>query len=152
MLALDAANRIEATGNYALFTQAFNIAYRVHLEKLENLESLTKQKLFGSLNTEGSVIGDMERITVAGTSDLAHSQTRYKVALEQFQPQHVTLDIKGARTEALLSMLGRAPYALAAFRITSYNVCYTKLLRKTAYVTGNHTGHHPYPQHPDGAA
>ncbi len=119
VLALDDANRIEATGNYALFTQAFNIAYRVRLEKLENLKPLTGEQLFGTLHTEGSAVGDMEHIAIEGTSDLAHSQSRYNVTLEHFQPQRVTLDIKDARTEALLSMLGRAPYAPGALHVNA---------------------------------
>ena len=116
-LLLTPNNRITVLGNYSLFSQAFDVAYRIKLEKLEALEALSGQKLHGALRTEGKVVGDMEHFSVEGSSDIADSQSNYHLVIDDLSPQSIKADIKNAKTEQLLAMVGKAPYALSLLNL-----------------------------------
>ena len=53
VLQLSKSNTITIKGNYGLFSQAFDTAYRVKLEAVEELKSLTNAPLVGRVFTEG---------------------------------------------------------------------------------------------------
>ncbi len=116
-LLLTPNNRISVVGNFNLFSQAFNMAYRLKLENLKALEPLSKQKLYGVFRTEGTVTGDLKTTRIQGNSDVAESNTTYHMVLNDFNPQSIIATIDGAKTEQLLAMVGKAPYALSRLHV-----------------------------------
>ncbi|MEA1918558.1 MAG: hypothetical protein U9N52_01855 [Campylobacterota bacterium] len=119
ILALTPKNKITVVGNYGLFSQSFNISYRLRLNNLEALKPLTKERLYGKFHTEGTVIGDLAKIDIKGSSDIASSQTRYDVTLTDFNPSSIKAIINGAKTEELLALVGKAPYAISTLHVNA---------------------------------
>ena len=111
LLEINPNNTILLKGNYSLFSQAFNVAYRLRLEDLPSLESLTQTKLNGSFHTEGKVKGDMKRINVDGSSDIASSSTTYHVELKDFNPTSIIAKIDAADLKELLYTVNQKAYA-----------------------------------------
>lgn len=113
LLELSANNTVHIKGNYSLFSQAFDVAYRVKLEELSSLSTLAKMPLNGNFRTEGSVKGDMEFIEVDGKSDVAKSETAYRVELTELQPTSIIATVSHAKLAELLNMAAQKAYASA---------------------------------------
>ena len=116
-LLLDDANSIEAVGNFSLFSQTLDAAYRVRLDKLESLKKLTQTPLYGKLHTDGTVVGSLNELVIDGKSDVAHSVTTYNVLLTDFSPSRIKAEIGDADVKTLLAMGGQKPFADAKFSL-----------------------------------
>ncbi len=119
VLALTPKNKITLLGNFALLSQKFNVSYRLRLNHLETLQALTQEKLYGKFHTEGTVIGNLKTIAIKGSSDIASSQTTYDVTLNDFNPTSIKAIIDGAKTEELLALVGKAPYAISSLHVNA---------------------------------
>ena len=117
LLDLNANNSIFVKGNYSLSTLAFNVAYRVNLEELKTLQSLTSTQLQGSFHTDGAIVGDMEFIKVDGKSDIASSVTAYSVELTDFNPTSIVAKMNSADLKSLLFMVNQKAYASAKINL-----------------------------------
>ena len=107
VLALDRSNTITVKGDYSIFSQSFDINYKVALAYLEGLKDITQTELKGSFYTDGNVTGDLKEIALRGKSDFASSQTTYSVDLVDFNPTVVLASIKGAKIGEILEMVGQ---------------------------------------------
>jgi len=116
-LQLDGFNTIEAVGNFSLFAQSVDAAYRVRLDKLESLEKLTQTPLYGKFHTDGTVVGTMKEITIDGKSNVAKSATTYNVLLTDFNPSRIKAVITNADLKSLLAMGGQKPFADASLSL-----------------------------------
>lgn len=116
-LALSENNTLHLKGNYSLFSQAFDIAYRVDLRELKSLQPLTQKELQGSLKTEGSMVGDRDFFTIKGSSDIAKSATTYDVELTEFTPTSIIAKVQNAELQSLLLMSGEKQYASATLNL-----------------------------------
>lgn len=119
VLALTPKNIITASGSYELFAQSFNVNYNLELNNLEALEPLTKEKLYGVFHTKGTAIGDLKKIDIKGSSDIASSKTAYDVTLTNLNPSSIKAVIDGAKTEELLALVGKAPYAISKLHVNA---------------------------------
>jgi len=117
LLELNKNNTIHAKGNYSLFSQSFDVAYRVSLLELESLEPLTQAPLRKSFKTQGSVVGDMEFFEVNGTSDVAKSQTSYYVAMSELSPSAIVANVKELDLASLLEIGAQKRYADAKINL-----------------------------------
>lgn len=113
LLEINKNNSVLISGNYSLFSQAFDVAYRVNLEELKTLEPLTKTKLQSSFHTDGTVVGDMAFVKIDGKSDVAASKTKYHVELTDFNPTSIIATIDSADLKKLLFMVNQKAYASA---------------------------------------
>ena len=109
-LQLSKSNRIEASGNYSLFSRELNAVYRIRLNALEELKPLTQRTLHGKLGAEGSVVGSSAQLRIDGSSDIAQSQTTYEIELLDLAPTKVIATIKQLQLNALLQMSGEPAY------------------------------------------
>ncbi|MBA1432485.1 MAG: hypothetical protein FAF04_02555 [Epsilonproteobacteria bacterium] len=114
VLQLNKENRISVEGTYSLFSQDFDLTYKLALEKLSSLQALTKTKLNDSFFTEGKVKGNMQDIKVQGLSDVAKSNTSYKIVLKNLHPTSIIAKVQDLDLSALLHMLNQKQYAAAA--------------------------------------
>ncbi len=119
VLALTPKNIITLTGSYELFAQSFNVNYNLELNNLEALESLTKEKLYGEFHTNGTAIGNLKKIDIKGSSDIASSKTSYDVTLTDLNPSSIKAVINGAKTEEILALVGKAPYAISTLHVNA---------------------------------
>jgi len=113
LLELSKSNNIALKGTYSLFSQAFDISYRVEIKELEELKSLTNAPLKGRVFTNGTIKGDSSFITIAGVSDIAKSDTSYHIELTEFNPTSIIAKVKKANLLSLLELGGQKPYASA---------------------------------------
>ena len=113
VLEIDKNNIVSVNGNYSLFSQAFNVAYKVRMNRLESLKSLTNAPVQGKFHTQGTVKGDMAFIEVDGLSDVAKSETTYHVELTDLNPTSIVAKIKDAKLASLLKLGGQSAYAKA---------------------------------------
>ena len=117
LLDLNPNNSILVKGNYSLFTQAFNVAYRVDLKELKTLRALTSAQLQSSFYTDGTVVGDMASMSVDGKSDLASSATVYHVELTDLNPTSIVAKIDSADLKSLLFIANQKAYASAKINL-----------------------------------
>ncbi len=94
VLELNNDNIISLNGNYSLFSQSFEINYKVKLDDLNSLKSLSGVELQKSFYTNGKVKGNMDFITIVGISDVASSDTSYYVELTEFNPTSIIAKVK----------------------------------------------------------
>jgi len=117
LLELTPKNTIALKGTYSLFTQTFDVDYDVSLRELSSLKSLTKKELNDSFYTDGNVKGDMKFVKVIGKSDVAKSNTTYKVELHDFNPTSIIAKVSNLDLASLLHILGEKKYADAAVNL-----------------------------------
>jgi hypothetical protein len=113
VLQLNKNNTIAAQGSYSLFSQSFNIKYKVDLQELTTLQPLTSTQLQDSFFTDGTVKGNTKLFTVLGKSDVAKSKTDYKVVMSEMNPSSIIATVEKADLESLLHILNQKPYASA---------------------------------------
>ncbi|MEJ2500551.1 MAG: hypothetical protein P8Y65_05385 [Campylobacterales bacterium] len=104
-------NTIDADGDYSLWTQTVSARYHARLQNLAALEPLTSSPLRGTFQTQGTLSGTFDDLHVAGTSDVAQSQTQYTADIVDYTPVSVTLSLNNADIARLLSMGGRPAFA-----------------------------------------
>ncbi|MBN2816890.1 MAG: hypothetical protein JXQ67_09415 [Campylobacterales bacterium] len=117
LLELNKNNTILLKGNYSLFSQSFDIAYRVSLLELKTLQPLTQVQLQSSFGTEGSVVGDMAFMKVDGKSDVAKSNTSYHVELTNLNPSSIIAKVENLDLASLLYLGGQKEYASAILNL-----------------------------------
>ena len=110
-LTLEEKNRVEVEGSYALFSQSIDAKYRIRFDDLQRLKALTRQVLKGHLHSDGIAKGTLKALRIEGKSNLAQSDTVYRVTLDDFNPSGVHVEIKGASMATLLHMVDQKPYA-----------------------------------------
>jgi len=111
LVKLDDDNTVVAKGEYSLFSQDFDIDYKIGFTKLSNLNNLAKRKLSGKFISDGNVKGNLDLFKVKGKSDLALSQTDYAIIIKDMQLDKAAVKLFDARIQELLSMVGEKPYA-----------------------------------------
>jgi len=113
LLALNKNNTVAIKGEYSLFSQSFNLDYKVDLKELKTLKPLTSMELQDSFMTEGNVVGDSKLLNVKGRSDVAKSNTNYAITLKEFNPSKIIAKVENLDLPALLHMLKQKEYASA---------------------------------------
>ncbi len=101
---------IKVTGNVGFLDRSLDLRYFVDIKNLEDLKPLTNAALRGPLKTEGSVEGRLDDFKVVGSSDLAKSDTKYRVAVKSFEPREVIATVKDASISRLLYMVMQPPF------------------------------------------
>jgi len=117
VLEINKQNIIKVNGSYSLFSQSFDIDYKVEFNDLSSLRALTNVELRNSLFTNGKVKGDMSFINIDGVSDVASSATTYHVELKDFNPTSIIAKINGAKLDELLEMGAQKNYADAEINL-----------------------------------
>ena len=117
LLEIDSKNSLHVKGYYSIFSQSFDVAYRVKLDSLESLKQLTQAPLRGAIATEGTVKGNRAFIEIDGFSDVAKSDTTYHVELKDFNPTSVIAKVKEADLASLLYIGGEEAYANAGVNL-----------------------------------
>lgn len=108
---IDDNSNIDISGDLQLFKKIVDIKYDIQVKDLANLEKLIGQKLNGPFFTKGIFKGNQQLSTIEGISDIANSETQYKVNLTNFEPKNINFEVKNAKIDKLLELLNQPIYA-----------------------------------------
>ena len=111
LLTLDEENSFAAEGVYSLFSQSFDIDYRLELTRLSNLSETANRQLSGRLMSGGKASGDLNLFKIKGKSDLAQSTTDYALIVQKMELDKAALKLSNLDIEELMNMAGEKPYA-----------------------------------------
>ncbi|MGE4397789.1 MAG: hypothetical protein AB7D34_10155, partial [Sulfurimonas sp.] len=87
-----------------------DLKYSLNIEDLEVLKPITKADLRGAFKLSGSVKGERERLSVAGISDLASSESVFEAILKDFAPASIKAKIVDLDIAKLLYMAKQPHY------------------------------------------
>lgn len=111
VLVLNKNNTIRLKANYSLLAKSFNSVYRINFQDLSKLQALTQKPLRGTLKTEGSVIGKIDKFRVKGTSSIASSDTHYDIVVSKLALTSIKAKISSLQIQKALYALQLAPYS-----------------------------------------
>ena len=97
---------------------ATDLNYDLKIARLELLKPVTNAPLRGSFATKGKIVGNEEKMVIQGSSDVAGSDTGYKVELAHYQPKSLHATIKNAKLAKILYMVEQPHYADAIVNST----------------------------------
>ncbi len=106
---IDGKNKLLVAGKYSLVNLDFNLIYDVAFNDISSFSKLAKQPLQGNLNTKGKIEGNLENILVKGTSDIASSDTKYQITLNNNTLENIQLVMKNGDISGLLYMIKQKP-------------------------------------------
>jgi len=109
--------KINSKGTVVPQPLQLDATYSVNVEKLAVLKPMTGANIRGKLNLSGSVKGTKERMTIVGKSDLASSNTDFKLLLKEFKPDSLEGDIRHLKLQNLLYMVKQPHYTDALINI-----------------------------------
>lgn len=108
---LDENSIITVKGDLNLFAQSVDLNYDINVADLSKLQNITKQKLNGSMLTNGTFVGNAKEAYVKGISKIASSETTYDIKLVDFNPDNILFNMKNAKIEQLLNLVDQPIYA-----------------------------------------
>lgn len=114
---IDENSFIKIEGDLKLFEKAYDLVYDINIKDLSKLEKFTSTKLNGDFKTNGKIVGDVKLLTIDGKSDVASSNTTYHIELTDFNPSKIVANIKNAKIEELLSIVGQPIYSKGLLNI-----------------------------------
>lgn len=94
-------------------------SYDVRLSDLSAFTPLVGMPIRGSFNTKGEVKGNLESMSIQGSSDVASSNTSYSAMLTDFAPTLAKLNVKNLKLDTLLWMIHMPRYADMSLNLTS---------------------------------
>lgn len=104
-------SEIKVFGNFSIFKQEFDLQYFANINDLSIFKNLANYNIKGSLETNGTFVGNKHEAVVQGVSNIAKSDSRYYFNLKDFKPKSLNIQIKNAKIEEILLLLGKPIYA-----------------------------------------
>lgn len=104
-------SNINIAGDLQIFKKTVDLKYDIKINDLAKLENLTKQKLNGPFSTSGTFAGNEKLSVIEGISNIASSDTKYKLKLEDFTAKNINFSIKNAKIDELLHMVNQPVFA-----------------------------------------
>ncbi|MGM0518094.1 MAG: hypothetical protein ACQERD_00460 [Campylobacterota bacterium] len=98
---------IDISGDLKIIEKVVDLKYKIDIKDLSNLQNLTNQKLNGPFFTSGTFVGNNEKATINGNSNVASSDTSYLINMINFEPSSIKFDIKDAMIEELLYLVNQ---------------------------------------------
>lgn len=111
---------IHSQGQTLLKDLSTQTSYNVSLSDLSAFTPLLGMPIRGSLNTQGTIKGNMESLEIDGSSDIASSNTTYKAILQNLAPQSAQASIKNLKLDTLLWMIYMPRYASMNLNLNSH--------------------------------
>ncbi|HIC43915.1 MAG TPA: hypothetical protein EYO73_06380 [Sulfurimonas sp.] len=109
--------KIHSKGQIRTSDLSINSSYNIDIKDLALFKSLTNIPLRGEFFTKGSIKGKEPIYKIQGTSNLASSQTKYTLKLQDKKPQELVLQVQDASLAKVLYMLGKDKFAEAKLNI-----------------------------------
>lgn len=103
--------RIDSSGSVKPKNIETEALYKLNIQELGLLKPLTKAPFRGPLATSGKISGDRKELEITGKSDLAASQTTYRLLLKDLSLHSAKASIQNAELSKLLYLAGERNYA-----------------------------------------
>ena len=104
-------SEIKVFGNFSILRKEFDLQYFANINDLSIFKNLANYNIKGSLETNGTFMGNRQEAIVQGVSNIAKSDSRYYFNLKDFKPVSLNIQIKNAKIEELLLLLGKPLFA-----------------------------------------
>jgi hypothetical protein len=112
-------SEIKISGEFSFLKKEFDLLYLINIYDLSILKNLISYDIKGSLCTNGTFIGNKQESFIQGVSNIAKSQTKYYFSLKNFYPKNFNIQVKNAKIEELLLLLGKPNYAKGDLNLTA---------------------------------
>ena len=86
-------------------------SYDINIKELALLKPITNAPLRGPFSAKGNIVGNKIELDVIGISNIAASDTVYKLNLTNLKPKSLKLSVKNASLTKLLYLAGEPSYA-----------------------------------------
>ncbi|GAX88296.1 conserved hypothetical protein [Lebetimonas natsushimae] len=97
-------------GIYSLFSQNFDIDYKIHIDNLNDLKNIVNYPLRGSVNTSGNIKGDLQDIKIKGVTDFARSNSDYFIEIKNKAVLKILANIKNLDLANLLYIVNKPKF------------------------------------------
>lgn len=114
---IDDNSNINISGILEIFKKRVDLKYDIKINELAYLENLIKQRFNGSFFTKGTFKGNKNFAVIQGISDLAKSDTKYKINLVNFEAKDINFNVKNAHIDSILNLLNKPIYARGKLNI-----------------------------------
>ncbi|RAX58593.1 hypothetical protein CCZ01_02065 [Helicobacter monodelphidis] len=110
---------IHLKGSFSVLALSLEAFLNVDVKDLAYASKLAGMDLKGAFVLEVVASGDMNLLEVAGTSNIANSQTKFAAEIKDLNFSNLHLQIKDAEVQTLLATIAQPPYAKALLDITA---------------------------------
>ncbi len=93
------------SGDLSIFSQKYNLKYLIKINDLSKFEKLINYKLNGKFYTNGTIKGDKKLLKINGQTDIAKSNSFYKIDLNNYNLSQLFLNFKKLQISDLLNLL-----------------------------------------------
>lgn len=94
-------------------------SYALNVKELAVFKPMTGADIRGKLNLSGNVKGSQKRMLIDGKTDIASSNSNFKVMLAEFKPSSIEADIHHLKLQKLLYMIKQPHYADALISVSA---------------------------------
>ena len=103
-------SNISVNGALSIWNRWVDLKYDIKITDLSILNNLINQNLKSELFTNGVFKGDNQSAIIQGFSNIANSETKYNLVLEDFKIKDIFLELKNAKIDELLNFMNKPHY------------------------------------------
>lgn len=103
-------SELKISGNISIWKRDFDLKYSINILDLTIIKNLNNLESKGSLCTNGIFKGNYKNANIEGISNIAKSQTKYYLNLKKFEIASLNLEVKEAKINELLMIMGNPSY------------------------------------------
>lgn len=103
-------SNISVNGALSIWNRWVDLKYDIKITDLSILNNLINQNLKSELFTNGVFKGDNQSAIIQGFSNIANSETKYNLVLEDFKIKDIFLELKNAKIDEFLNFMNKPHY------------------------------------------
>ncbi len=103
-------SNISVNGALSIWNRWVDLKYDIKITDLSILNNLINQNLKSELFTNGVFKGDYQSAIIQGFSNIANSETKYNLVLEDFKIKDIFLELKNAKIDEFLNFMNKPHY------------------------------------------
>ena len=103
-------SNISVNGALSIWDRWVDLKYDIKINDLSILNNLVNQNLKSELFTNGVFKGDYQSAIIQGFSNIANSETKYNLVLEDFKIKDIFLELKNAKIDEFLNFMNKPHY------------------------------------------
>jgi len=108
---------IHIEGSYNLVKKLINLTYDIKMDDLSSFNAISNQKLQGSLNTNGKIVGVIGNIGIQGKATFAQGDTDYELFIKEKDINNIKFSLQNISVEKLLWMVSQPQYTTGTLNI-----------------------------------
>ncbi len=109
---------IHIEGKFNLIKKFIDLSYDVKIDDLSIFNAVSNQKLQGTFQTDGKVMGILGNIGILGKATFANGKTNYELLLKEHDVTNIKFSLHNIAVEKLLWMVSQPQYTTGLLNIT----------------------------------